>query len=155
MARRRKTTEDIQSETLVVPGAADTMLKSGVNQFSAASWMFQMFARKVPPRTSMRQIYAFTLVLEALSNGREIIVSDLKELAGDDENGEPIFGQSIGRSYQLLMEPTKRDPDGLGWIRMVTDENDQRRKLIRLTEKGEKIARAVKSYMTGAKPDGE
>ncbi|WP_292046111.1 MULTISPECIES: hypothetical protein [unclassified Brevundimonas] len=153
MARRRKTAEDIQAETLVVPGAADDMLKSGVNQFSAASWMFQMFAQKVPQRTSMRQIYAFTLVLEALSNGREIIVSDLKELAGDDEKGEPIFGQSIGRSYQLLMEPTKRDPDGLGWIRLETDENDQRRKLVRLTEEGVKIARIIKGYMSGAKPN--
>lgn len=152
MARRKKT-EDLQA--LVNPRATDDMLKSGVNEFSALSWMFQMFARKVPHRTSMRQVYAFSLILESLANGREIIVADLKELAGDDDNGEPIFGQSIGRSYQLLMEPTKRDPDSLGWIALETDENDNRRKLVRLTEKGEAMARNIRGYMSGVKTHDE
>ncbi|WP_312490972.1 hypothetical protein [Brevundimonas sp.] len=142
MARRRKSPEEIQGS--VVEGGADMIapsrIKEGAGSYMAFAKTLQIIAAKIPARTSLRQIYAFALIVEANSLGKSIIVSDLKEIAGDDDTGEPIFGQSIGRSYQLLMEPTKRDPDGLGWIKLETDEDDNRRKIVRLTEKGEAIA---------------
>lgn len=142
MARRRKNSDQIDAsivegvEALIAP----SRIKEGAGSFMAFAKTLQIIATKIPARTSVRQIYAFALIVEANSLGKSIIVSDLKEIAGDDETGEPIFGQSIGRSYQLLMEPTKRDPDGLGWIKLETDEDDNRRKIVRLTEKGEAIA---------------
>lgn len=158
MPRRRKTSDQIEGsivegvEALVAP----SRLKEGAGQFMALAKALQIIAYEIPPRTSLRQIYAFALIVEANSLGKSIIISDLKEIAGADNTGEPIFGQSIGRSYQLLMEPTKRDPDGLGWIKLETDEDDQRRKVIRLTEKGEAIANQLRrTVATGQSKDGD
>jgi hypothetical protein len=157
MPRRRKSPEELQGS--VVEGIdlkAPSRLKEGAGQFMALSKALQVIAYEIPPRTSLRQIYAFALIVEANSLGKSIIISDLKEIAGADNTGEPIFGQSIGRSYQLLMEPTKRDPDGLGWIKLETDEDDQRRKVIRLTEKGEAIANQLRrTVATGQSKDGD
>ncbi len=141
MPRRRKSSEQIQGSVVTDSDLiAPSRIKEGAGVFMAFSNVLGFVAAKIPPRTSLRQFYAFALIVEANSLGKSIIISDLKEIAGDDDTGEPIFGQSIGRSYQLLMEPTKRDPDGLGWIKLETDEDDQRRKIVRLTAEGERIA---------------
>jgi len=154
MARRRKTSEEIQGT--VVEGLehllAPSRLKEGAGEFMAFAKALQTIAFEIPARTSLRQVYAFALIVEANSLGRSVIVSDLKEIAGADKTGEPIFGQSIGRSYQLLMEPTKRDLDGLGWIKLETDEDDQRRKIVRLTDKGEAIANQIRRTIATATP---
>lgn len=157
MPRRRKTSEEIQGS--VVEGVerllAPSRLKEGAGEFMALAKALQILVHEIPARTSLRQVYAFVLIVEANSLGKSIIISDLKEIAGADNTGEPIFGQSIGRSYQLLMEPTKRDPDGLGWIKLETDEDDQRRKIVRLTEKGEAIANHLRRTVATATKDGE
>lgn len=151
MPRRRKTPEQI--EGTAVEGMdliAPSRIKEGATQFMALAKALQIIATKIPARTSLRQVYAFMLIVEANSLGKSIIISDLKEIAGADNSGEPIFGQSIGRSYQLLMEPTKRDPDGLGWIKLETDEDDQRRKIVRLTPTGEAIADQLRRTLKSA-----
>lgn len=149
MPRRRKSSEEIQGSPVTgVNLMAPSRLKEGVSQFEAFAKVLQIIATEIPARTSLRQVYAFALIVEANSLGKAIIVSDLKDIAGADKAGEPIFGQSIGRSYQLLMEPTKRDPDGLGWIKLETDEDDQRRKIVRLTPKGETIADHIRRTLT-------
>jgi len=157
MPRRRKSSEELQGSVVErIDLKAPSRLKEGAGQFMALAKALQIIAYEIPPRTSLRQIYAFALIVEANSLGKSIIISDLKEIAGADNTGEPIFGQSIGRSYQLLMEPTKRDPDGLGWIKLETDEDDQRRKVIRLTEKGEAIANQLRrTVATGQSKDGD
>ena len=156
MARRRKSPEELQGK--VVEGihlTTPSRLKEGAGEFMAFAKALQTIAFEIPARTSLRQVYAFALIVEANSLGKSIIVSDLKEIAGADKTGEPIFGQSIGRSYQLLMEPTKRDPDGLGWIKLETDEDDQRRKIVRLTQKGEAIANQLRRTIATATKDGD
>lgn len=151
MPRRRKAPEQIQGSPVEAEGmTAPSRLKEGAGEFMAFAKALQIIATEIPARTSLRQVYAFALIVEANSLGKSIIVSDLKEIAGADNTGEPIFGQSIGRSYQLLMEPTKRDPDGLGWIKLETDEDDQRRKIVRLTNKGEAIANHIRRTLTSA-----
>ncbi len=157
MARRRKNPEQLQGS--VIEGGADfiapSRLKEGVHQFMAFANVLGFMAAKIPARTSLRQVYAFALIVEANALGKSIIISDLKEIAGADDTGEPIFGQSIGRSYQLLMEPTKRDPDGLGWIKLETDEDDQRRKIVRLTAEGERIAGHISRTLRQVKKDND
>lgn len=151
MPRRRKTPEQIEGTAVDLTDLiAPSRIKEGATQFIALAKALQIIATKIPARTSLRQVYAFMLIVEANSLGKSIIISDLKEIAGADNSGEPIFGQSIGRSYQLLMEPTKRDPDGLGWIKLETDEDDQRRKIVRLTPTGEAIADQLRRTLKSA-----
>ena len=38
--------------------------------------------------------------------------------------GEELLGQSIGRSYQLFLKPTKKEPDALGWAYVEENENE-------------------------------
>ena len=154
MPRRRKSPEEIQGSPAKGGAAlrAPSRLKEGAGTFMALAKALQFVSAKIPARTSLRQFYAFALIVEANSLGKSIIISDLKEIAGADDTGEPIFGQSIGRSYQLLMEPTKRDPDGLGWIWLETDEDDQRRKIVRLTDKGEAIANHILRTLRSTTP---
>lgn len=145
MARRRKSLDQIIGAP--VEGDVDLLtpsrFKEGAGELMSWAKTLQIIVEQIPARTSLRQAYAFALIAEANALGKSIIISDLKEIAGADSTGEPIFGQSIGRSYQLLMEPTKRDPDGLGWISLETDEDDQRRKIVRLTPQGEAIANQI------------
>ncbi|MBU4196652.1 MAG: hypothetical protein KJ911_07865 [Alphaproteobacteria bacterium] len=102
-----------------------------------------VLAREIPLRTSLRQVLAFVLIAEKNSLGHEVIVADLAGLAGDDANGQPIFGQSINRSYQALLAPTDKEPDGLDWIVQEPHPSDARRKVLRLTQKGEAVARKL------------
>lgn len=100
-------------------------------------------AKQIPQRTSLRQTLAFIFVVEKISMGHEVVVADLADIAGDDVNGQPVFGQSINRSHQLLLAPTERDPDGLDWLYTEPDPSDARRKILRLTPKGMEVAQRV------------
>lgn len=100
-------------------------------------------AKQIPQRTSLRQTLAFIFVVEKIAMGHEVVVSDLASIAGDDVHGQPVFGQSINRSHQLLLAPTERDPDGLDWLYTEPDPADARRKILRLTPKGMEVAKKV------------
>lgn len=102
-----------------------------------------VLAREIPLRTSLRQVLAFVLIAEKASLGHEVIVADLAGLAGDDSSGQPIFGPSINRSYQVLLAPTDKEPDALDWIVQLPHPTDARRKVLRLTPTGEAVARKL------------
>ncbi len=60
--------------------------------------------------------------------------------------GEATQGLGLvqaGRSHVVFLEPTRRDPDGLGWIRLIPDEDDLRVKHVVLTEAGRKVAKGL------------
>jgi len=128
-----------------------TGLARDVWSYAAFSEALRALAEEAPPRTSLRQMLAFAMMVEREAMGHETIVSELRELAGSDKEGQPILGQAIGRSYLLLTAPSDQAPDGLGWIELEPDPSDARRKVIRLTPKGEAMARRVRTALARLK----
>lgn len=126
------------------PVVRKSPLAGDVVALAQVSAILELLAKALPSRVSIRQAFAFVIVAERLAAGHDIIVSDLKTIAGDDAFGNPVFDASIGRSYQLLMdEPSKGYPEPVGWLRLETDPNDKRRKLLRLTAAGEAMAKKI------------
>ena len=83
---------------------------------------------------------AFCVVARAHIRNQSITMAELMTSVGDDERGSPILGRSIERTFGLFMEPSKHNPDGLGWVTQQLDEDDRRKKYLKLTDLG---ARAV------------
>jgi len=101
-----------------------------------------------PPRASARQMLAFCIVAMANIRNESLNMADLMTSAGDDVDGKAILGRSIERTFGLFMEPTKQNPDGLGWVTQEMDPEDRRKKYLKLTDKGReavtKITEATK-----------
>lgn len=53
------------------------------------------------------------------------------------------LGRSIEKSKDQLLEPTKQNPDALGWLTQEHDEDDRRRRIIRLTPKGRAVVDGI------------
>lgn len=118
-------------------------LKSEAWTFAKMSEALRFLALELPATSTLRQVLTFSMVLEKISMGHDTIIAEIRDQAGKDNKGMDLLGQSIGRSYQVFLEPTKRDPDRLGWLTLETDEDDNRRKVLRLTAKGKAIALKV------------
>ena len=108
--------------------------------FSVFSAAIQELARDLPTRVTVRQLLTFAMIVEQVSLGHNITIATIREKAGDDRHGDELLGQSIGRSYQLFLQPTKKEPDALGWAYVEENEDDRREKFLRLTKEGEAVA---------------
>ncbi|WP_313012509.1 phage terminase large subunit [Brevundimonas sp.] len=115
-------------------------IKSHVWTFTTFALAVQELARELPPRVTLRQLLTFALIVEEVSMGRDVTIAEIRKKAGSDKLGEELLGQSIGRSYQLFLKPTKKEPDALGWAYVEENENDRREKFLRLTPEGEEVA---------------
>ncbi|MFN3558931.1 MAG: hypothetical protein ACK4UQ_06550 [Brevundimonas sp.] len=93
------------------------------------------------PRTSGRQILAFLAVAQAEADGKSIMLSDIRDIEGSD--GQPIIGQSIAQTFAMLLDPSEREPRGLGWVRQEVDPDDRRRKYLKLTDKGRAVLESI------------
>jgi hypothetical protein len=98
--------------------------------FEHLAGALQILAEAVPARMSVRQVLAFTIIAYANAMGRSITLTEVREIAGEG------LGQSIERTIQGFLAPTKREPDALGWLEQVPDEDDRRKKYLVLTERG-------------------
>lgn len=135
------------------PARKGSPLRSDLMQLKAFSAGVDRLARAMPGRTSIRQALAFIMLGEQIIDGQEVVISDLRHNGGEDNLGNPLFDESIGRSYQLFLdEPTKDYPTPLQWIRLETDPSDRRRKIVRLTAKGEAMLKQVMKDTTRASP---
>jgi hypothetical protein len=115
-----------------------------------------VLALAVPARTTIRQALFLAIVCYASAMGRSITLKDVVDAAGDgnehDERGAPmpLLGRAIEKSSAVFFEPHKRNPDGLGWIEQVPNEDDRRQKFLRLTPLGAeacgKIIQALRAH---------
>lgn len=98
---------------------------------------------EMPPRISFRQGAAFALVAAANAYGRRITMTDVRDFFNERE-GTSGVAQSLAKSFQIFLEPTKQEPNGLGWVYQEMDKDDRRRKYLCLTQEGaEAVLRAV------------
>jgi hypothetical protein len=114
------------------------------SQFSAA---LQGLAYALPNRVTIRQLLVFAMIMEEVSLGHSVTIAELRAKAGSDSNGDDLLGQSIGRSYQVFCQPTKKEPDNLGWVEVVENEDDRRQKFLRLTKEGEAVALRIARFL--------
>jgi hypothetical protein len=121
---------------------------SAARDLGRLSDAMQALAFELPPRTSLRQVMAFTAVAEAHALGHTITMAELREAVGADRSKAPMLGPSVERSFGIFLEPTKRDPDALGWVYQEGDEDDRRRKHLRLTPAGIEAARHILEALT-------
>lgn len=115
-------------------------IKSEAWTFTLFSAALQELANELPNRVTIRQVLAFAMILEEVSLGKSTTIADLRTKAGSDKRGDAVLGQSIGRTYQIFLAPSKKEPDGLGWVEVEENEDDRRQKFLRLTKEGEGIA---------------
>lgn len=121
--------------------------ESNVPTITSEAWTFSLFttailelANELPNRVTIRQLLAFAMILEEVSLGRSTTIKGLRTKAGNDKRGAEVLGQSIGRTYQIFLAPTRKEPDGLGWLYVEENESDRREKFLRLTKEGEAVA---------------
>lgn len=115
-------------------------IKAEASTFSKLSTTLGELAYALPNRVTIRQLLVFAMIVEEVSLGRSVTIAELRAKAGSDKSGDDLLGQSIGRSYQLFGQPTKKEPDNLGWVTVEENEDDRRQKFLRLTKEGEAIA---------------
>ncbi|WP_306003074.1 hypothetical protein [Brevundimonas sp. C43] len=115
-------------------------IKSHIWTYSTFAAALHAIAYELPNRVTVRQLLTFAMIVEQVSLGHNVTIADIREKAGSDTSGDDLLGQSIGRSYQLFLKPTKKEPDALGWAYVEENEDDRRQKFLRLTPEGEAMA---------------
>jgi hypothetical protein len=118
-------------------------IKPHVWTFMTFAAALQTLAKELPTRVTVRQLLTFAMIVEQVSLGHNITIATIREKAGSDKHGDELLGQSIGRSYQLFLKPTKKEPDALGWAYVEENEDDRREKFLRLTPEGEEVAHKI------------
>lgn len=90
-------------------------------------------------RLTINQAAFFFLVAAADARGRPLTLTDIMEA------NDLALGKSIQNSYKVFLEPHGRNPKdfALGWLTREPDPDDERRKFLRLTEKGKEVAKAA------------
>lgn len=92
----------------------------------------ESLATAAHPDLTLRQAIFFTVVALHRSLGETVTVSGLRSRYG--------LGRSITKSKAMLMEPTARSPDALGWLRQEADPQDRRQQCLHLTPRGWAVA---------------
>jgi hypothetical protein len=108
---------------------------------------FRTITQRLPVRTTARQAFAFLLIVQMNAGGHTVTAKRLRDLAGRDELGEEVLGQSIQRTYQVFLEKSDHNPDGVGWIYTEIDTEDRRNNFLKLTEMGLKVATEVQKWL--------
>lgn len=108
---------------------------------------FRVIAQRLPVRTTARQAFAFLLIAQMNAGGHTITAKRLRDIAGRDESGEEVLGQSIQRTYQVFLEKSDHNPEGVGWIFTEVDPDDRRNNFLRLTERGLMIATEIQKWL--------
>jgi len=155
---------------LVQKDSAMASIKPHVWTFSTFATAIHALAQELPTRVTVRQLLTFAMIVEQISKGQNVTIAHIRELAGDDktfktnadgsfklnDKGErehnELLGQSIGRSYQVFLKPTKKEPDALGWFDVEANEDDRREKFLRLTPEGEAMAISIAKLLNEKPP---
>lgn len=110
----------------------------GLRDFSTATLVL---AELAPERMSLSQAVFFLFAGLADLAGRPATFTDLKEAVGSSIN------KSLHTTYKVLLDEsrrrgTSRDP-GLGWLTREVDREDNRKKYLRLTNRGRQVLKEL------------
>ena len=112
--------------------------------------LLKLASEMTPARTTIRQLYAFSIIAQANARGSAITLADVKE------RGEPYLAQHLNRSYQLFLSADQaRDLEALNWIDPITDPSDRRQRHLVLTDQGKEACEIFANIMLGANDEAE
>ena len=98
-------------------------------------------AELAPDRMTMSQMAFFLFAAMADLRGTPQTFSEIRDAAG------PQIRKSLHTTYKILLDGSRRsdraDTPGVGWLRREEDPSDNRRKFLRLTDRGRDIVRAI------------
>lgn len=118
-------------------GGSDKLLSTSADAFEHLAAVMQIIAEAVPARCSTRQVLAFCIIVYANAKGQSVTLSQVRETAGEG------LGQSIEKTIQMFFAPSKQHPDALGWLEQEVDEDDRRKKYLKLTARGRHVANEI------------
>lgn len=103
-------------------------------------------AELAPDRMTMAQLTFFLFAAMADLRGTPATFSEIRDAAG------PRMRKSLHTTYKILLDGNRRsdraDTPGVGWLRREEDPSDNRRKFLRLTDRGRGIVRAIVNAQT-------
>ncbi len=94
---------------------------------------------------TLSQVLVFLLVAQRDLKGHPITFTEIKESLGAN------LSRSLHTTYKILLEPTARRPNGLGWLKSTENTDDLRQKFLTVTKKGLEVIAAVNSALDGGK----
>lgn len=103
-------------------------------------------AELTPERLTAGQIVIFLHAAIGDLSGVPMTLSDIKDVVGDG------VGQSLRTTYRVFLDgnlsSNKNRGMGLHWLRSEIDPNDNRRKLLRLTDEGRRVMNELLDRIT-------
>lgn len=125
-------------------GVSETLRFDSASACEHLATAFTILSEATPDRMSIRQMLAFLMIGYANAKGQSIALTQVRELAGE------ALGQSIERTIQVFFPPTKNMPSALNWVYQEVDEDDRRKKYLKLTAQGRWIINQVTQAMVAA-----
>lgn len=119
---------------------------SELRDFSAA--LIEL-AEQAPERTTVAQMAFFVLTGMADAAGKPATFTEIKEAVG------PSINRSLHTTYKVFLDRVQRRSDsdatrqGLGWLTREEDQEDNRRKYLRLTPKGRAVLTSLLKTLRG------
>jgi hypothetical protein len=110
-----------------------TFLFDHAEAFAQVAGMMSILRDEMPFRSSLHQVAVITGIMAANARGERVTLTDLRSQS-------PKSAANINKSYQIFLAPSPKDPEALGWISVLPDVNDGRKKYLILTPKGREIA---------------
>lgn len=123
----------------VLDGKKRAKPSSFVKPLAGLSATMLYLAQSGNDRLTINQAAFFLIAAAADARGRPMTVSEIMEGA------EGILNPSLQNTYKVLLEPNRRDYKdiGLGWLEREPDPDDERRRYLRVTDKGWNVVRAA------------
>ncbi|MCR5870650.1 MULTISPECIES: hypothetical protein [unclassified Sphingomonas] len=113
-------------------------LNRHVGELAGSSAFLMYLADAGNARLSLSQAAFFFLAATGAIRGVPLTLFQIMEGAGSD-----ALARSVKNTYKVFLEPSPRNPNGLGWLTREINPDDEREKLFTLTPKGEEVVRAA------------
>lgn len=117
-------------------------LYQSVGAFAAFAEALALVGKLSPERMTVSQTLFFILAAVTDLQGGNATLTGIKEEMG------PELNKSIHSTYGILMAPSKRFPEALGWLTAVPNPNDNREKFLHLTPKGTEVMETLSHLFT-------
>jgi hypothetical protein len=119
-----------------LPPRPSHMPVGSLRDFDSIVAVLSLLTKKLPDRTSVRQVYALALAITHLLGGKAVTVTDVINAGGEFPDGRRVLGQSMEKTFGIFKQPTSKYPDALGWLDATQDPDDRRKHYLSLTPAG-------------------
>lgn len=109
-----------------------------VSELDRCAAFLMYLAEASNARLSLSQAAFFFVAAKGAASGVPLTLSQIMDGTGSDARS-----RSVKNTYKVFLEPTARNPNGLGWLTRKVNVDDEREKFLVLTRKGESVVGAA------------